>query len=375
MLGTKSSAITGTTRVAWRTGHTSVGKCRPQSHSGRSAMLRKRVARCFHAEPPTEFTSTSERTWRRHVVGERTATPPPNEWPTTTAGSSISKHVEQVGDPLGVAADRERRARQIAAATEAGHRRGDHLQPCAATPRSPCGTCAGPAPSRAAAPPACLRRPCCTPPAGPAPRCAWLTTITSCHDGSYCLTRPLAVDHGRAPSSRLDLQRDAVDRHDLQSGTGGDRRRPVGASPPPGATDHGDALGIDRCRSRVPSWPIIHSRPMVGVANRVRTIDGMPTMNVSITPTDADDQRDPSEAQIVAGHRLVQEPRADDEQHDARPPSRTVGMPTCTSIANASIDSSSSTTADRSRRERAEPVAAEHQAHRADRRRRCRRRR
>ena len=34
----------------------------------------------------------------------------------------------------------------------------------------------------------------------------------------------------------------------------------------------------------MPVWPIIHSRPMVGVAKRVRTIDGMPTMNVSAMP-------------------------------------------------------------------------------------------
>ncbi len=34
----------------------------------------------------------------------------------------------------------------------------------------------------------------------------------------------------------------------------------------------------------VPSRPIIHSRPIVGVANLVRTIDGMPTMNVRLIP-------------------------------------------------------------------------------------------
>ena len=44
------------------------------------------------------------------------------------------------------------------------------------------------------------------------------------------------------------------------------------------------ALRGRRPRRRCRIWPIIHSRPMVGVANRVRTIDGMPTMNVSTMP-------------------------------------------------------------------------------------------
>ena len=33
-----------------------------------------------------------------------------------------------------------------------------------------------------------------------------------------------------------------------------------------------------------PVEPMIHSRPMVGVENRVRTIDGIPTTKVSNTP-------------------------------------------------------------------------------------------
>ena len=41
-------------------------------------------------------------------------------------------------------------------------------------------------------------------------------------------------------------------------------------------------------------------------------------------------------------------------------------MPTCTSIANASIDSTQHDDGHRSRRQRAEAVAAEHHAHRAD---------
>ena len=35
-------------------------------------------------------------------------------------------------------------------------------------------------------------------------------------------------------------------------------------------------------RIATPSAPINHSRPIVGVAKRVRVIDGMPTMNVTI---------------------------------------------------------------------------------------------
>ena len=58
---------------------------------------------------------------------------------------------------------------------------------------------------------------------------------------------------------------------------------------------------------------------MVGVAKRVRTIDGIPTMNVSITPPTATIKRDPSEPKIVAGDGSVQVPRADDEQDDADP--------------------------------------------------------
>lgn len=64
MFGTKSSAITGTTFVAWRSGHTSDGKCSPQSHSGRSEMLRS-VLPLRHDDPPTALTSTSERTFSR----------------------------------------------------------------------------------------------------------------------------------------------------------------------------------------------------------------------------------------------------------------------------------------------------------------------
>ena len=88
-LGNRSSATTGNTRVAWRSGHTSPGKCSPQSHSGRSVMLRS-VFPLRHDEPPMEFTSTRLRTRARWSCANRTATPPPNECPTTTAGSSMS---------------------------------------------------------------------------------------------------------------------------------------------------------------------------------------------------------------------------------------------------------------------------------------------
>ncbi len=75
------------TRVAWRIGKMSPGKCRPQSHSGRSAM-EVRVRPRFHADPPMEFTSTSDRTRSGLSWAKRTATPPPKEWPTTTTFSS-----------------------------------------------------------------------------------------------------------------------------------------------------------------------------------------------------------------------------------------------------------------------------------------------
>ncbi len=43
-----------------------------------------------HADPPIEFTSTSERTRDGMSWASLMATPPPNECPTSTAGSSIS---------------------------------------------------------------------------------------------------------------------------------------------------------------------------------------------------------------------------------------------------------------------------------------------
>ena len=82
-----------------------------------------------------------------------------------------------------------------------------------------------------------------------------------------------------------------------------------------------------------PSSPTIQSRPMVGVAKRVRTIDGMPTMNASSTPTmptasvshpmrnsvnrnhDADDEGDDAGAGPEAGHAGL---HVDGEAEDRR---------------------------------------------------------
>ena len=49
---------------SWRSGRTSAGKWRPQSHSGRSVMLRN-VRPLRHDEPPMELTSTRLRTRER----------------------------------------------------------------------------------------------------------------------------------------------------------------------------------------------------------------------------------------------------------------------------------------------------------------------
>ena len=89
--------------------------------------------------------------------------------------------------------------------------------------------------------------------------------------------------------------------------------------------------------SAVPIWPIIHSRPTVGVAKRVRTMDGMPTMKVSVMP--------PTPAMSVIHDGRNDAPSTSrNSNHDptvnrARPtPVHSRGIPTCTSIANAAID-------------------------------------
>ena len=104
MLGTASLSITGSTRVACRSGQMSPGKCSPQSHSGRWARAASRLP-CFHAEPPIEFTSTSDRTVRgsRRRDGSR---PRLEGWPTTTTLVN-SDGVEELGGPVGVSGQRE----------------------------------------------------------------------------------------------------------------------------------------------------------------------------------------------------------------------------------------------------------------------------
>ena len=75
----------------------------------------------------------------------------------------------------------------------------------------------------------------------------------------------------------------------------GERRGPVRPGPPLRAADERDAFGIDG-HAASPSSPIIHSRPIVGVAKRARTIDGMPTMKARSDPADPGRQRDPGRA-------------------------------------------------------------------------------
>ena len=94
----------------------------------------------------------------------------------------------------------------------------------------------------------------------------------------------------------------------------------------------------------VPSWPIIHSRPIVGVANRVRTIEGMPTMNVRLMP--------PIPAMSASHEGRIEEPGIDSNRNqlpitvNTMPtPVQNRGIPTWTSIANAIIASMIRTTA------------------------------
>ena len=58
----------------------------PQSHGGRRAKERIHES-WYHADPPMELMSTSERTWRRCPWANAMATPPPKECPMTSAGS------------------------------------------------------------------------------------------------------------------------------------------------------------------------------------------------------------------------------------------------------------------------------------------------
>jgi hypothetical protein len=82
-----------------------------------------------------------------------------------------------------------------------------------------------------------------------------------------------------------------------------------------------------------PSSPIIHSRPMVGVEKRVRTMAGMPPIMASEVPPMPDEQRDPRQTEPV-----VEQERAHDQRShpDARPHP---GTPVCTSTEKPNMAS------------------------------------
>ncbi len=153
----------------------------------------------------------------------------------------------------------------------------------------------------------------------------------------------LAVVLGGA-FERFDLERDAVDRGDAHRVAGLDRGGAVRAGAP---LRHRRPARCPRGRSRstaVPSAPIIHSRPTVGVAKRVRVIDGMPTMNVSITP--------PMPAIRAIHDGRIDVPVTGSNSHrlptivSTMPtPVQNRGIPTWTSTANANIATTSSATA------------------------------
>ena len=102
---------------------------------------------------------------------------------------------------------------------------------------------------------------------------------------------PLAVV-ARTAGLGLDLERDPVDRDHPHRLAGHHRRGPRwDRDPRPGwVRARQRALATtttpsgDTSPTAVPNSPIIHSRPIVGVAKRVRVIDGMPTTNVSKVP-------------------------------------------------------------------------------------------
>ena len=152
------------------------------------------------------------------------------------------------------------------------------------------------------------------------------------------LAAALAVVRGR-PFERLDLERDAVDGDDPHLLAG---RRPASpgwcgpaTAPSPTLTTPSGSTAS----TTSPSSPIIHSRPIVGVANRVRTIDGMPTTNASIDPADAGEQRDPRRAQRDARAAARTATSCRRSCRRCRRRSRSAGRPTWTSTANASIAS------------------------------------
>jgi hypothetical protein len=94
----------------------------------------------------------------------------------------------------------------------------------------------------------------------------------------------------------------------------------------------------------LPSCPIIHSRPIVGVAKRERTIDGMPTMKVRLMP--------PIPAISASHEGRIDEPGIGSNRNQLPMTVRTMptpvqnrGIPTCTSTAKAIIASMINATA------------------------------
>ena len=83
---------------------------------------------------------------------------------------------------------------------------------------------------------------------------------------------------------------------------------------------------------------------MVGVANLVRTIDGMPTMKVSMMPpTPTTSVIHPTRSEVPgSGANMNQLPMMTSTMPT---PVQRRGMPTCTSMANASIASTTTATA------------------------------
>ncbi len=107
----------------------------------------------------------------------------------------------------------------------------------------------------------------------------------------------------------------------------------------------------------MPSWPIIHSRPIVGVANRVRTIEGMPTMKVRLMP--------PIPAMSASHDGRIDEPGIGSNRNQLPMTVNTMptpvqkrGMPTWTSTAKAIIASMIKPTAQTRVGSTARPVKA-----------------
>ena len=93
----------------------------------------------------------------------------------------------------------------------------------------------------------------------------------------------------------------------------------------------------------------------------------MPTMNVSTMPPIPASSASHDGRNEVPGQRLEQEQAGHRDEEDARRRSRTCGMPTCTSIANANMASTMHGERPRPGRQHGHARAGEHGAHRADR--------